>query len=302
MKILATGATGLIGRALCRRLATEGHQLVVLSRRPDTAGRIAAAEVFGWQSDLGPPDRKVWEGVEAVIHLAGEPVAASRWTEERKRRIRDSRVRGTRHLIEGIKESADRPKILVSASAVGYYGDRGNEVLNEAAGVGRGFLPDVCQQWESEALQSREMGLRVVLVRIGVVLSADGGALEKMLLPFKLGLGGRMGDGRQWFPWIHIDDIAGLFCHALFSPGLSGPLNGVAPGIVDNEEFTAELASVLRRPAIFSAPEFFLKIIVGEMAEVVLGSQRVIPGVALESGYQFRFPHLKPALENLLTA
>jgi uncharacterized protein len=299
MKILITGATGLIGRAICRRLADEAHQLVVLSRRPEST-EIEGAKVFRWDPALGPPESRVWEGVDAVIHLAGEPVAASRWTDEQKRRIRDSRVIGTRHLLEGIKEATDRPKILVSGSAVGFYGNRGDEHLDERSAPGQGFLPDVCRQWESEALRGQEMGLRVVLVRTGVVLSTNGGALEKMLLPFKLGLGGRVGDGRQWFPWIHIDDIAGIFCHALFSTGLSGPVNGVAPGIVSNGEFTDELAAALRRPVIFSVPEIVLKIVMGEMAEVVLHSHRVIPRVALDSGYRFRFQMLKPALRSLL--
>jgi uncharacterized protein (TIGR01777 family) len=299
MKILITGATGLIGRAICRRLADEAHQLVVLSRRPEGAG-IEGAKVFRWEPALGPPESGVWEGVDAVIHLAGEPVAASRWTDEQKRRIRDSRVIGTRHLLEGIKEATDRPKILVSGSAVGFYGNRGDEHLDERSAPGQGFLPDVCRQWESEALRGQAMGVRVVLVRTGVVLSTNGGALEKMLLPFKLGLGGRIGDGRQWFPWIHIDDIAGIFCHALFSAGLSGPVNGVAPGIVSNGEFTDALAAALRRPVIFSVPEFVLKIVMGEMAEVVLHSQRVIPRVAIDSGYRFRFQMLRPALRSLL--
>jgi uncharacterized protein len=300
MKILITGATGLIGRAICRRLVDEAHQIIVLSRRPESGRVVEGVQVVGWEPLLGPPESGVWEGVDAVIHLAGEPVAASRWTDEQKRRIRDSRVIGTRHLIEGIKGATDRPKILVSGSAVGFYGNRGDEHLDERSAPGQGFLPEVCQQWESEALRGREMGLRVVLVRTGVVLSTNGGALEKMLLPFKLGLGGRMGDGRQWFPWIHIDDIAGIFCHALFSNGLSGPINGVASGIVTNAEFTDELAAALRRPVIFSVPELVLKIVMGEMAEVVLHSQRVIPRVAMDSGYRFRFQMLSSALRSLL--
>jgi uncharacterized protein len=300
MKILITGATGLIGRAICRRLIDEAHQIIVLSRRPESARVVEGAQVFRWEPLLGPPESGVWEGVDAVIHLAGEPVAASRWTDEQKRRIRDSRVIGTRHLIEGIKEATDRPKILVSGSAVGFYGNRGDEHMDERSAPGQGVLPEVCQQWESEALRGRELGLRVVLVRTGIVLSTNGGALEKMLLPFRLGLGGRMGDGRQWFPWIHIDDIAGIFCHALFSTGLSGPINGVAPGIVTNAEFTDELAAALRRPVIFSVPELVLKIVMGEMAEVVLHSQRVIPRVAMDSGYRFRFQMLRPALRSLL--
>jgi uncharacterized protein len=300
MKILITGATGLIGRAICQRLSDESHQLVVLSRRPEVARGITAAKVFGWDPLLGPPERDVWDGVDAVINLAGESVAASRWTEEKKRRIRDSRVIGTRNLIAGLKDAPDLPRVVVNGSAVGFYGDRGDERLDEFSDPGQGFLPEVCREWEGEALRGRELGIRVVLVRTGVVLSSAGGALEKMLTPFKLGLGGMMGDGTQWFPWIHLDDIAGIFHHALSTAGLSGPINGVAPGIVRNSEFTRELAAVLHRPALLSVPGFVLKIAMGEMAEMVLGSNRVIPRVALESGYVFRFPMLKQGLEELI--
>lgn len=295
----------MIGRRVCRRLAEAGHELVVLSRRPENARVVSAARVFSWEPELGPPERQVWQGVDAVIHLAGEPIAASRWTNEQKRRIRDSRVNGTRHLVAGIgeiKEAADRPRILVSGSAVGYYGDRGDEELDERSAPGpAGFLTDVCRRWEGEALRGQELGLRVTLVRTGAVLSAAGGALEKMLLPFKLGFGARLGDGRQWFPWIHLDDIAGIICQALFAGGLRGPVNGVAPGLVRNEEFASQLAAALHRPLIFSAPELVLKIVLGEMAEVVVDSQRVLPRVALESGYEFRFPRLEAALGNLLS-
>jgi uncharacterized protein len=300
MKILITGATGLIGRAISRRLADEGHQIVVLSRHPESAEVVAGAKAYNWEPELGPPERRVWEGVDAVIHLAGESVAASRWTDEQRRRIRDSRVIGTRRLIEGMKEASDRPKILVSGSAVGFYGNRGDEQLDEWSEPGRGFLPEVCQQWEREALRGQELGLRVTTVRTGVVLSTNGGALEKMLMPFRLGLGGRMGNGRQWFPWIHLEDIAGIFCHALSLAELSGPINGVAPGIVMNEEFTRELAAVLHRPVFLAIPDFVLKVAMGEMAQLVLDSQRVTPRVALETGYKFRFQILGLALRSLL--
>ncbi|MCI0338529.1 MAG: TIGR01777 family oxidoreductase [Acidobacteria bacterium] len=300
MKLLVTGATGLIGRAICQRLASEGHQIVVLSRRPESARFLSEGRVFGWNPEHGPPSAEVWDGVEAVIHLAGESVAASRWTDEQKRRIRDSRVRGTRHLVDGLIDLADRPKVMVSASAVGFYGDRGDEQIDERSANGEGFLCEVSEQWEREALRAREFGLRVSLVRTGVVLSPNGGALEKMLLPFKLGIGGRLGSGRQWFPWIHIDDIVGIFRHALLTPELSGPINGVAPGIVNNKEFTEVLANVLNRPVFFPVPELALKILMGEMAEVVLSSQRVVPRVALESGYEFTYQMLRPALKDLL--
>ncbi len=300
MNILVTGATGLVGRALCQRLMSDGHSIVLVSRRPENARVIPGVSAFRWDPELGTPSNEVWEGVDAVIHLAGEPVARMRWTSKQKGRIRDSRVTGTRHLVDGIKGVVGRPKILVSASAVGYYGHRGNEHLDERSSPGKGFLSDVCQEWEKEALKAQELGLRVAHVRTGIVLSASGGALEKMLPPFKFGLGGRLGSGRQWFPWVHIDDIVGIFRHILLTQDLSGPVNGVAPVIVDNEEFTKELAAVLRRPVFLPVPELALKILMGEMAEVVLASQRVIPRVALDSGYRFEYQTLKPALQNLL--
>lgn len=261
---------------------------------------MAGAGAFRWEPEAESPPPEVWEGVEAVIHLAGEPVAASRWTEEQKRRIRDSRVKGSRNLVAGMRAAQRPPKVLVSASAIGFYGDRGDEILNEHSDPGSGFLSEVCLDWEAEAARARELGVRVALVRTGVALSSSGGALEKMLLPFKLGLGGRLGGGRQWFPWIHIEDIAEIFLHALMSPAVDGPINGVAPGIVTNEEFTRELAAVLNRPVFFPVPALALRVLLGEMAEVVTASQRVVPQVALDTGYQFKYPNLRPALESLL--
>jgi uncharacterized protein (TIGR01777 family) len=300
MKILVTGATGLIGKALCRQLANESHQIVVLSRHLENARVVPDAQAFRWEPEQGPPSSEVWEGVEGVIHLAGESVAGTRWSDEQKRRIRDSRVRGTRNLVDGIRSVTNRPKVLVSASAVGYYGNRGDERLDEQSVPGQGFLSDVCVEWEEEASKARELGLRVAQVRVGIVLSTSGGALEKMLLPFKLGIGGRLGSGRQWWPWIHIDDIAGIFRHALLTPALNGPVNGAAPQIVTNEEFTKELAAVLHRPVFFPVPEMALRILMGEMGEVVLTSQRVAPQVALDSGYRFHYQQLRPALQNIL--
>jgi uncharacterized protein len=298
MKILITGATGLIGRSLCRSLINEGHQVVALSRRSPTAMDLAGVIAFQWEPVAEPPPAEAWEGVEVVIHLAGEPVA-TRWTEEQKRRIRDSRVKGAQNLVAGIRAARRPPKVFVSASAVGFYGDRGDEILNERSDPGSGFLSELCLDWETEALRARELGARVALVRVGVVLSASGGALEKMLLPFKLGLGGRLGDGRQWFPWIHIEDIAGIFLHALMSPAVDGPINGVAPGAVTNEEFTRELAATLNRPVFFPIPKLALRVLMGEMSEVVTISERVVPQVALDTGYQFKYPNLRPALESL---
>jgi len=300
MKIMITGATGLIGRAVCQLLVNEDSQVVVLSRSQPAAIGLSGVSAFRWEPEAESPPAQAWEGVEAVIHLAGEPVAAARWTDEQKRRIRDSRVKGTRNLVAGMRVTPSRPKIFISGSAVGFYGHRGEEILNESSNPGSGFLSDVCVDWEAEAARARELGVRVAFVRTGVALSPSGGALEKMLTPFKLGLGGRLGSGRQWFPWIHIDDIAGIFHHALMTSTIDGPVNGVAPGIVTNEEFTRELAAVLNRPVFFPVPELALRVLMGEMTEAVLSSQRVVPQVVLDTGYRFKYPNLKPALESLL--
>ena len=300
MKVLVTGATGTIGRAICERLAAEGHSIVVLSRRPENARVVPGAQAFRWDAEREVPPVEAWAGVDAVVHLAGEPVAGARWTDEQKRRIRDSRVLGTRHLIDGMKALANPPRVLVSASAVGYYGNRGDAQLDESSAPGEGYLVDVCREWERQSERAREFGVRVVLLRIGVVLSKTGGALEKMLLPFKLGLGGRLGSGRQWFPWIHLDDIVGIVQHALVTPEAQGPLNGAAPGIVTNEEFTRQFAAALHRPVFFPVPEFALRLMMGEMAAVVLASQRVLPKATIAAGYQFKFPDLTPALVDVL--
>jgi len=300
MKILITGATGLIGKALCQSLAGEGHQLVVLSRRPSAAISLSGVSVFRWEPENELPPPQAWEGVDAVVHLAGEPVAAARWTDEQKRRIRDSRVVGTQFLVAGMRGASSPPKVFVSSSAVGFYGNRGDEILNESSKPGSGFLSEVCQEWEAEAARARELGVRTPIVRTGVVLSPSGGALEKMLTPFKLGLGGRLGAGHQWFPWIHIDDIVGILRHALNTAAVDGPINGTAPGIIVNEEFTRELAAVLNRPVFLPVPELALRVLMGEMAEVVTASQRVFPQVALDTGYRFKYANLKPALESLL--
>ncbi len=299
MKLLITGATGLVGKALCRSLKDDEHSIVALSRTPDPARVPQADAIFAWQPAAGLPPVAAFAGVDGVIHLAGESVAARRWNDEHKRRIRDSRVLGTRHLVAGMQSLAAPPRIFISASAAGFYGDRGDEVLNENAPPGRGFLSDVCAEWEREAQRAAELGARVALLRIGVVLSHEGGALERMLPIFKLGLAGRLGSGRQWFPWVHLADVVGLIRHVLKHP-VSGPVNVAAPGIVTNAEFTDSLARALHRPAFFAAPAFGLKLALGEMAAVVLASQRVVPQVALNAGYSFRYPDLNSALTELI--
>jgi uncharacterized protein (TIGR01777 family) len=234
--------------------------------------------------------------VEAVFHLAGEPVAQGRWTAAKKQRIRESRVLGTRNLVATIGNMLPRPRVLICASATGYYGDRGDELLEETSGSGQGFLAEVCRAWEAEALEAEKHGVRVVLARLGVVLAPRGGALERMLLPFRLGLGGKLGNGQQWMSWIHVDDAVGLLLHAAERKDLRGPLNVVSPTPVTNQDFTRRLAGALGRPALLAVPRLALNLALGEVSDVLLESQRVVPRVAQRAGYAFSYPDLESAL------
>jgi hypothetical protein len=274
VNITISGASGFIGRHLMKSLAQAGHSLQALSRH-------------------APPTES-----DVVIHLAGEPVA-QRWTAEAKRRIRESRVAGTRNLVEALARLSRRPEALICASAIGYYGSRGDEILTESSAPGRGFLPEVCVAWEIEAQAAEAFGMRVVRVRTGMVLDARGGALRRLLPPFRMGVGGRLGSGQQWMSWIHLEDLAALFQFTVESQ-VRGPLNAVAPNPVTNSDFTRELARTLRRPAVFPVPGFALRLLFGEMADVLLASQRVVPGAAEAAGFRFRFPQLAPALAGLL--
>jgi uncharacterized protein len=296
MRALVTGATGFIGR----RLAASLDRPMVLSRRPETAKRILGnVETFAWEPESGPPPPQSLEGVDAVFNFAGEPVAGGRWTAERKKRIRASRVLGTRNLVAGIEAQQKRPRALISASAVGYYGSRGDEVLQESTAPGSDFLAEVCQAWESEANRAGQFGVRVVTPRIGLVLGKGGGALARMLTPFKLGLGGPLGNGRHWVPWIHLDDLVGLLLHAANSE-ISGAMNAVGPAPVTNRQFTRAVAAALHRPAIFPVPEFALRLMFGELASVLLASQRVVPQVAVKTNYRFRYASLDDALAEII--
>jgi uncharacterized protein (TIGR01777 family) len=301
MKILITGATGLIGRALCHALNEEGHTIVGVSRSSRKPSGLDVAEMVQWDPQAGPLTDDALDQVDAVINLAGEPIAAKRWSDQQKKSIRDSRIVITRRLVEGMSRAKHKPQVFVSSSAVGYYGNRGDERLEETSAPGRGFMSEVCQEWEREAARASELGIRVVLVRTGVVLSADGGALEKMLPPFKIGVGGRLGSGKQWFPWIHIDDIVGIFKHAIRNSQIDGPINGAAPQGATNAEFTRELGRALHRPTFLPVPEFALRALMGEMANVLFDSQRVIPAAALASGYEFHYRQLGPALADVLS-
>jgi uncharacterized protein (TIGR01777 family) len=296
MWIAITGASGLIGRRLVKVLGEAGHQLTVFSRHAvaDLPGNVRLAL---WRPGEAPPAGALMDA-DAIVHLAGENVA-QRWTADAKRRIRDSRVEGTRTLVETLAALPRRPGALVCASAVGYYGSRGDEILDERSAPGTGFLPEVCVGWEREAQAAEALGLRVARLRIGIALDSGGGALARMLPPFRMGAGGRLGDGRQWMSWIHLDDLAELFRFVLES-GISGPVNGVAPNPARNADFTKALAHAINRPAMLPVPEFALRLLFGEMAEVLLGSQRVAPRAALEAGFRFRRPELETALADLL--
>jgi uncharacterized protein (TIGR01777 family) len=292
-----TGATGLIGRRLMKVLAADGHSLHVLSRHAGT-NLPAGVKLSAWDPMKNEPPADSLQNADVVVHLAGEPVA-QRWSEESKRKIRDSRVIGTRNLVQALAKLPAKPAALVCASAIGYYGSRGDEVLTENSAPGTGYLAEVCEAWEKEAIAAEALGMRVATVRTGIVLDPRGGALQKMLPPFRMGVGGKVGSGRQWMSWIHLDDLAGIFKMAIEKP-VQGPVNGAAPNPVVNADFTKALAIALKRPALFPVPEFGLKLLFGEMSTVLLGSQRVQPQKAVSSGYRFRFPQLPGALADLL--
>lgn len=298
MRFTVTGATGFIGKKLVDRLLEERHYVNILGRTRKVAVDSRAAWA-AWNPLTEEPPPEAINNSDVVIHLAGEPVA-QRWTEEVKRRIRESRVIGTRNMVRGIHKAKYPPKVLVSASAVGYYGDRGDEELTEASPPGEGFLPEVCAEWEREAQGAANAGVRVAMIRIGIVLGHGGGALEKMVPPFRLGIGGRIGSGHQWMPWIHIDDVVNLLVFAATQQDTRGPVNGSSPGPVRNSDFTEALAHALHRPAVIPVPTFGLKLLMGEMAEVTLQSQRVLPAAAMNAGFRFRFTDVRSALADVL--
>ena len=295
MKVLVTGSTGFIGSALVSALTAAGHQVTRLVRKLAGAGEVR------WDPTAGAIDTGGLEGHDAVVHLAGENIAG-RWTAAKKQRIRESRVNGTRLLTEALAKLSRRPRALVCASAIGYYGDRGEEKLREGSPPGKGFLADTCVAWEAAAKPAADAGLRVVHLRIGVVLHPAGGALKQMLLPFKLGAGGVIGSGRQYMSWIALDDLIGIFQHALANDSLRGPANAVAPNPATNREFTKTLGKVLSRPTIFPMPAFAARLAFGEMAdELLLASTRVEPARLAASGYSFAYPQLEAALRHLLS-
>ena len=293
-KVLVSGSSGLIGPALCSLLATEGYQVVRLVRNASSGeGEIE------WDPTKPLAPESV-SGFEAVVHLAGESIVG-RWSDEKKAAIRHSRVAGTKNLAKATAEAPQRPKVLISASAIGYYGNRGQEILREDSPVGRGFLADVCREWEFATNTAGDAGIRTVHTRFGIVLSREGGALAKMLPPFRLGIGGNMGSGLQWWSWVDLQDVIGAIEHVIKTTSLHAAVNVVAPNPVPNAEFTKALASVLSRPAVFPMPAFVARLVLGQMAdELLLASQRVEPAKLVANGYVFKQPNLRQSLQALL--
>jgi uncharacterized protein (TIGR01777 family) len=305
MKVAITGASGLIGSRVTAALKQRGDSVVALSRDPERTRRRLEIDAAGWDPLAGPAPEQPLAEADGVINLLGEPVA-QRWTEEAKERIRASRVRGTKNLVLGLQAAWPRPRTLVSASAAGYYGDRGAAELDEGQPAGNDFLASVCMDWEQAAQEAVELGLRVVITRLGVVLDRAGGALKEMVPPFRAGVGGPVAGGRQYMPWIHIDDVVGIIISALDGVGAggpalwSGPINVAAPNPTTNREFSKALGRALRRPALMPVPLFALKARFGEMAQVLADSERLVPAKALELGYEFRHPELSGALRAAL--
>ena len=300
MKVLVTGATGFIGRALCQRLREAGHGVVALSRNPAAAERRLPEldQAFPWTPLTAEPPSEAFEGVDAVVHLAGESIHG-RWTAAKKRAILESRVLGTRNLVTGIGRLENRPAVLVSASAIGWYGDRGDDPLTEEEPAGDDFLADVCQQWEAEATRAEDAGMRVVRLRNGFVLGPGGGFLVPQLPLYRLGMGGPLGSGRQWWSWIHVADITRLIIVLLEQP-VSGAVNAVAPTPVHQRKFAAVLGRVLRRPAFLPAPDFALRLVLGEFSREVVTSRQALPHRAQALGFRFDFPELESAIRDAL--
>lgn len=295
MRVAITGASGLVGSALSKSLRQHGREVIPLVRSQPQKGQIH------WDPEAGDIDASKLEGVDAVVHLAGEGIAAARWTAAQKAKIKDSRVKGTTLLSQTLSQLKQKPKVFVSSSAIGYYGNRGDESLTESSSSGAGFLADVCKQWEAATSLAVGAGIRVVNLRTGVVLHPEGGALAKMLTPFKMGVGGVVGPGTQYMSWIELGDLVRIIERCLDDSSCSGPINGTAPEPVTNQEFTKALGHTLSRPTIFPMPAFAARLAFGEMAdEMLLSSAKVLPAKLQSLGFQFEYPKLTPALEHLL--
>jgi len=301
MKILVTGGTGFVGRPLVRKLVENNHEVVLLSRNPEAAKSALALPltVFKWDPEASTPPKEAYQGIEGIVHLAGESIAAGRWTEKQKKKILDSRTLSTRNLLKGAVEAGVKPKVLVMASAIGIYGDRGNDSLSESSPQGIGFLADVCRAWEKESQYPGLESVRKVNLRIGIVLGKDGGALQKLLPLFKLGGGGPVGNGKQWMSWIHRSDLVEMILYSLTHDSVSGAVNAVAPNPSTNAEFSKALGKACNRPAFMPAPAIALKLAMGEMSELVLASQKVEAKKILDSGFVFTYPKIQEALDEI---
>src|SRR5918993_1706658 len=296
MKIQISGSHGLVGTALTKALEPDGHEIYRLVRHyPDSPDQIE------WSPERYSIALSLIEGFDAVVHLAGESIAEGRWTDEKKKKIRESRTRGTKLLADALGNLTNPPRVLLSASAIGYYGDRGEDVLTESSSPGSDFLSEVCVEWEKATSHATAMGVRVMNARFGIILDKEGGALKKMLPPFRMGIGGRIGSGKQWMSWIALNDVVGALKLALTNEFLAGPVNFVAPNPVRNAEFTKTLGHALSRPTLLPIPEFGVRLAFGEMADaLLLSSQRVEPKVLKEAGYEFKYPELQAALTHVL--
>ena len=298
MKILVSGSHGLVGKALINSLTTDGHEVLKLVRN----ARAFGAPEIEWHPNQGQIDAAHLEGFDVVVHLAGESIASGRWTDSKKRAIRESRVKGTTLLREVLAQLSRPPSVFLSASAIGYYGNRGDELLTEQSAPGEDFLSSVCIEWENATKPAIEKGIRTIHTRFGVILDPEGGALTQMLTPFRMGIGGRVGSGKQWMSWIALEDVVNGLKFLIADKAVNGPVNFVAPNPVTNAEFTKTLGRVLSRPTLFPVPAFGARLAFGELADaLLLSSQRVDPGVLQDKGFLFSWPTLEPALRHLLT-
>ena len=299
MNLVITGASGFVGTALVERLAAAGHGLTLLSRSP-RASRVAGKVSWRRWDSLAPEEwQDALDGCDGVIHLAGEPIAGKRWSESQKERLRSSRIDTTRAIVDALGKAQRRPRFLINASAVGYYGPHGDEVLTESAPAGKDFLGQLCAAWEAEANKAKELGLRVALLRTGIVLGKGKGALARMVFPFKMFAGGRLGSGKQWFPWIHIEDEVGLIHFLIEHENAEGPFNGSAPNPVTMDEFCKALGRVLNRPSWAPVPASLLSLLLGEMADMLLTGQRALPEAAQKLGFEFKHTDVVRALQSL---